>query len=89
MMNKKAAMQQLGALGVGIAALAITLTVVFLLLGGLKANPTVSANGNATAAVDTLTTAAAGLPGWVGILVIGIVGAILLGIVGMYVGGNK
>ena len=85
-MHKKGALQQLGALGVGIAALAITLVVVFLLLGGLKTNSTVSANANATNALTTLTTAAAGIPGWVSIVVIGIIGAILLGIVGMYVG---
>ena len=85
-MNKKAQMQNLGALGVGIAALAITLVVVFLLLGGLKSNSTVAANANATNALTTLTTAAAGIPGWVSIVVIGIIGAILLGIVGMYMG---
>jgi len=57
-------------LGIGIAGLVVTLVVVFLILANVKANTTVAADGNATAAVATLTTAAATIPGWVSIVVI-------------------
>ena len=71
LMNKKGQVfSQLSGLGVGIAGLAITLIVVFLIMSETKANSTVAADGNATAAVATLTTAAATIPGWVSIVVI-------------------
>ena len=75
---------QLGALGVGIAALVVTLVVVFLILAQVKANTTVAADGNATLAVNTLTTAAATIPNWVGIVVITAIGALLIGMVMMF-----
>ena len=58
-MNKKGVFDQLGALGIGIATLVITLAVVFLVLANIKSNSSVSADGNASAAVNTLTNAAA------------------------------
>jgi len=75
---------QLGALGIGIAALVITLVVVFLILAQVKANTTVAADANATAAVNTLTTAAATIPNWVPIVVITAIGALLIGMVMMF-----
>ena len=75
---------QLGALGIGIAALVITLIVVFLILAQVKANTTVAADGNATTAVNTLTTAAATIPNWVPIVVITAIGALLIGMVMMF-----
>lgn len=75
---------QLGALGVGIAALAITLVVVFVLLSQTAANTTVAADGNASAAIDTLQESADDIPGWVPLVVIAIIGALLLGIVRMF-----
>lgn len=65
-MNKKGQIfDQLSGLGVGIAGLAITLIVVFLILSQTKANTTVAADGNATATIVTLTEAANDIPGWV------------------------
>ena len=85
MMNKKGQVfDQLGALGIGIAGLVITLVVVFLILAQVKANATVAADGNATAAVTTLTTAAATIPNWVSIVVITAIGALLIGMVMMF-----
>ena len=84
-MDKKAQVfDQLGALGIGIAGLVVTLVVVFLILANVKANTTVAADGNATAAVATLTTAAATIPGWVSIVVITAIGALLIGMVMMF-----
>jgi len=83
-MNKKGVFSQLGALGVGIATLVITLAVVFLVLANIKSNSSVSADGNATAAVNTITTAAATIPGWVSLVVIVAIGALILGMLGMF-----
>lgn len=83
MTKKGQVMQQLGALGVGIVALGITLVVVFLIMAQLGANSQVVADSNATAAVNTLTSAAADIPGWVPIVVITFIGAILLGLVAL------
>ena len=77
---------QLGGLGVGIASLAITLVVVFLILSQTAANTTVAADPNATAAVTELTNAADDIPGWVPLVVIAVIGAILLGLVAMFRG---
>ena len=83
-MNKKGVFDNLAALGVGIAGLAITLVVVFLILAQTKANTTVAADGNATAALTTLTTSAATIPGWVPLIVIAVIGSILLGLVALF-----
>ena len=85
MMNKKGQVfDQLAGLGVGIAALVITLVVVFLILSQTGANATVTADGNVTAAVNTLTSAAATIPGWVPLIVIAVIGSILLGLVALF-----
>lgn len=69
--NKKGqVMEQLGALGVGIAILTVTLVVVFLLLAELGDNTAVAASPNASSAVTELTTAASDIPTWVPIVVI-------------------
>ncbi len=83
-MNKKGVFDQLSALGVGLAGLTITLVVVFLILAQVKANSTVAADANATAAVNTLTTAAAGIPGWVPLVVIAVIGALLISLVALF-----
>ena len=83
-LGKKGVFDQLGALGVGIASLVITLVVVFLILSQTGANTTVAADANATAAVNTLTSAAEGIPGWVPLIVIATIGAILLSMVALF-----
>jgi len=75
---------QLSGLGVGIAGLAITLVVVFLIMSQTKANPTVAADVNATGALTTLQSAADDIPGWVPLVVIAVIGAILLGLVALF-----
>ena len=83
--NKKGQVfDQMSALGIGIAALVITLVVVFLILAQVKANSSVVADGNATLAVNTLTTSAATIPNWVSIVVITAIGALLIGMVTMF-----
>ena len=63
-MNKKAVLDNLAALGVGIAGLAITLVVVFLILSQTAANTTVAADANASAALVELQNATDDIPGW-------------------------
>jgi len=84
MTKKGQVFDQLGALGIGIATLVITLAVVFLVLANIKSNASVAADGNASAAVDTLTDAAADIPGWVPLVVIVAIGALILGMIGMF-----
>lgn len=83
-MKKKGVLNNLSALGVGIAGLAITLVVVFLILSQTAANTTVAADANASAAIDTLQSATDGIPGWVPLIVIAIIGSILLGLVSLF-----
>jgi len=83
-MKKSQVFDQLAGLGVGIAALVITLVVVFLIMSETAANTTVAADANASAAVDTLQGAAADIPGWVPLIVIAVIGSILLGLVALF-----
>lgn len=82
--NKKGVMDQLGALGIGIATLVVTLAVVFLILAQVGSNSQVVADGNATLAVNTLTDAAADIPGWVPLIVIVAIGGLILGLVAVF-----
>ena len=84
MTKKGQIFDQLSGLGIGIAALAITLVVVFLILSQTAANTTVAADSNATAAVVTLQDSASDIPGWVPLIVIAIIGAILLSLVAVF-----
>ena len=94
MRNKKAqVMQNLGALGIGIATLAIVLTVAFLVVSqtqdnittqtGNDCNSTNSADLACNATLD-LQAAAATVPGWVGLIVLVAIGAIILGMISMF-----
>jgi len=86
-LNKKGGVfEDLAGLGTGIAVLAITLVVVFLIMSKTKANSTVAADDNATAAVSTLQSATADIPAWVPLVVIAFIGAIILGLVKLFRG---
>jgi len=87
-MNKKGVFDQLGALGVGVATLVITLAVVFLILAQVGANAQVTADGNASAATATLTTAAATIPGWVPLVILVAIGGLILALVAVF-GGRR
>ena len=84
MTNKGQVFDQLGGLGIGIAVLAISLVVVFLIMSQTAANTTVAADANATAALTTLQNAASDIPGWVPLVVIAVIGAILLSLVALF-----
>lgn len=88
-LGKKGIFDQLSGLGIGLVTLMITLAVSFLIMANVKANASVAADGNATAAVNTITSAAATIPGWVGIVVIVAIGAMILGLLGMFGGRSQ
>ena len=87
-LNKKGFIDQIKAVVIAIATIAIIIAVCFVILAQLRANNTVSADANATAAVNTLTQAMAQIPGWLPILILVVVGGLVIGAV-MYFGRNK
>ncbi len=82
--SKAGVFDQLGALGIGIATLVITLAVVFLILANIGSNAQVVADPNASAAVLTLTNAAADIPGWVPLVVIVAIGGLILAMIAIF-----
>jgi len=82
--NKKGVFDQLGALGVGVATLVITLAVVFLILANVQSNASVAADANATLATRTLTTAAATIPDWVSLIILVAIGGLILALVAVF-----
>lgn len=94
--NKKGQVfDNLGKLGVGIATLAITLVVTFLIISqgqsqvydieGLDAtNATQTAQSIAGNATITLASAVDDIPGWVPLIVIAVIGSILLSLVALF-----
>jgi len=98
MTKKGQVMQNLGALGVGIATLAIILTIAFVMVANVKTQINDVDGGerigcNATSnlacssgynATSTLQTAAEGVPGWVPLIVIVAIGGIILGLVSAF-----
>lgn len=87
------AFAMLGAMAVGIATLAITLTVAFLIMAqgreqaiGLDCTDpaNMSTCGDSVAAISTMQEATADIPGWVPLVVIASIGAVLLGLVAMF-----
>ena len=83
-MNKRGVFDQLGALGVGVATLVITLAVVFLILAQVAANAQVVADANATASTLTLTNAAATIPAWVPLIILVAIGGLILSLVAVF-----
>jgi hypothetical protein len=77
---------QVSGLMVGLAGLAITAVVVFLILSQTKANSTVAGDANATAAIGTLQQSGDDAVSFVPLIVIAAIGAVLLGLVSLFRG---
>lgn len=86
--SKKGAIEQLMSLVVGLVAIGVTLVVAFLIMSNVRANATVAADTNATAAINQVINASATIPTWLPIIVITVIGALLLGLVA-YFRGNQ
>lgn len=94
MKSKKAQIfSQLGAMGIGVATLAITLVVVFLIISQARSNivsvesideTNTSTFTTAYNATNELATAVDDIPGWVPLIVIAAIGSILLGLVALF-----
>lgn len=89
---KKGQLGELGKLGIGIAALAIALTVAFLIMSQGKTqigtlegfdatNSTLCKTSLACNSTTSLQTAVDDIPGWVPIIIVAVIGGILLGLV--------
>ena len=97
-LNKKGALDQLGALAIGIATLVVLLAVVFLVLAEvgeqtaiLNTNTTlaecIASNRSAACnATDTLIAATATIPGWVPLIVLVAIGGVILALVAKFGG---
>ena len=84
LMKKGQVFDQVSGLMTGLASLAIVAVVVFLILSQTGANTTVAADGNATAAITTMTSAGNTTVNFIPLIVIAAVGAILLGLVALF-----
>lgn len=95
MTKKGQVFDNLSGLGVGIAGLAITLVVTFLIISqgetqaegieGLDfSNATQCAQSSTCNATTTLAQAVDDIPGWVPLIIIASIGAILLGLVALF-----
>lgn len=81
MKNRKGQISQLLPLVVALVAIGITLVVAFLIMSNVAANSQVTADANATAAIQEVQNATSDIPGWLPIIVITVIGALLLGLV--------
>jgi len=95
MNNKAQVLENLGAMAIAVAGLAITIVITLLILSqartqagqqeglnyAVPSNCTVSQTCNAT---GTLVNAVASIPGWVPLVVIAVIGSVLLGLVAMF-----
>lgn len=76
--NKKGQVfEAIKGLFIGLGGLVILAAIVFLIMGQVGSNTQVAADGNATAAVDTITQAAEDIPGWIPLVVIVAIGGLM------------
>lgn len=84
--KKGQVMDNLSALFIGLASLAIVAIVVFLIFSNLAANTQVAADSNATNAITEVSNAGDDVIDWLPIVVITIIGALLIGLVAFFRG---
>lgn len=77
-------LDSLSQLAIGAVVFGITIVVVFLMMGELSTNTTVSADTNATAAVNTINNSLDDIPDWLPIIIIVVIGALLIGLVSVF-----
>lgn len=84
--KKGQVMDNLSALFIGLAGLAIVAVVIFLIFSNLASNTQVAADSNASAAVVAVQNAGDDIVDWLPIVVITIIGALLIGLVAFFRG---
>lgn len=77
-MHKKGVLENLSALAKGAIVAMITIVVVLLIASNLASNASVTADGNASLATNTFTTAIATIPTWVGLIVLVAIAALIM-----------
>lgn len=82
--NKKGVMDQLAGLVIALVAIGITLVVAFLIMANVASNTQVTADTNASAAVDEVQNAMSDIPGWLSIIVVAVIGTVLLTLVALF-----
>ena len=80
-LNKKGQIEALVPLVISLVVIGILLVVAFLIFSQVAANSTVTADGNATAAIQSVQEATNDIPGWLPIIVVVVIGALLIGLV--------
>ncbi len=86
MKTNKAQIGSLMPLITSLVAIGILLVVGFLIMGNVADNAQVSADSNATAAINAVQNATQDIPGWLSIIVITVIGALLIGLVQFFRG---
>ncbi len=81
LMNKKGQIEALVPLVISLVVIGILLVVAFLIFSQVAANSTVTADTNATAAIEAVQEATDDIPGWLPIIVVVVIGALLIGLV--------
>jgi uncharacterized protein (UPF0333 family) len=79
--NRKGQIDHLVPLVISLVVIGVLLVVAFLIMSEVASNSTVTADGNASAAVDEVQEAMGTIPGWLPIIVIVVIGALLIGLV--------
>ena len=87
-LNKKGVLDNLANLLTSLGYLAILMAVIFLIVAAIKANATVAADPNATAAVSKTQIAMSDIPNWLPIIVITVIGGVLLTLVRFFKSGQ-
>ena len=78
---KKAVLDNISGIFVGLAVVMLTAVVVFLIMSQTAANTDVAADANASAAIDIMQGAGDDAVGWVPLIIIVIVGVLLIALV--------
>ena len=79
--NKKGVFDQLSALAIGAVTFCVTIVIVFLIMWQIASNATVTADANASAAIDTVQGAVDDLAGWTPLIITIAVAALILGLI--------
>lgn len=82
--NRRGVLDNLIPLVIGLVVIGVVLAVGFLIMSNIASNAAVAADPNATRAIGLTTTAMAGIPGWLGVIIIVVIGALLIGLVSMF-----
>lgn len=85
--QRKGAIAELMPLVVSLVAIGITLVVGFLIMSEVASNSKVTADQNASTAVDNVQQSLDDIPQWLPIIVITVIGALLIGLVSYFRGG--